>query len=94
MAGTRQILQRRQAAENINKITHTMETVSSVRYRRYYRMWLEGIDFYDALAQLAYLVITAQKSIEHPLMTENDLESRFPIPKQTHGVTQSHAVCR
>ncbi len=72
MAGTRQILQRRRAAENINKITHTMETVSSVRYRRYYRMWLEGIDFYDALAQLAYLVITAQESIAHPLMTEND----------------------
>jgi F-type H+-transporting ATPase subunit gamma len=48
-----------------------METVSAVRYRQYYKKWLESIDFYDSLAQLAYLVVTAEKSIEHPLMQDN-----------------------
>ena len=71
MASTRQILQRRCAAENIGKVTHTMETVSAVRYRQYYRTWAESQEFYDVLAQLAYLVVTAEKTIDHPLMLEN-----------------------
>ena len=71
MAGTRQILQRRQAAENIGKVTHTMETVSAVRYRQYYRRWVQGLDFYDALAELAYLMVAAEQTIEHPLMLTN-----------------------
>ena len=71
MAGTRQILQRRGAAENISKVTHTMETVSAVRYRQYYKRWSEGTAFYDILAQLAYLVVTAEETIEHPLMLDN-----------------------
>ena len=72
MAGTRQILQRCRATENISKVTGTMETVSAVRYRKYYKKWLESIDFYDSLAQLAYLVVTAEKTIDHPLMYGND----------------------
>jgi len=71
MASTRQILQRRAAAANIGKVTHTMETISAVRYRQYYRRWLQSQEFYDALAQLAYLLVTAEKTIEHPLMLEN-----------------------
>jgi F-type H+-transporting ATPase subunit gamma len=71
MAGTRQILQRRDAAENISKVTHTMETVSAVRYRQYYKSWSDGTAFYDALAQLAYLVVTAEEAIPHPLMLDN-----------------------
>ena len=71
MASTRQILQRRTAAENIGKVTHTMETVSAVRYRQYYRTWAESQEFYDVLAQLAYLVVTAEETIDHPLMLEN-----------------------
>ena len=45
-----------------------METISAVRYRQYYNQWAEGLAFYDTLAQLAYLMVTAQKRIEHPLM--------------------------
>ena len=68
MANTRQILLRRNAAANISKVTSTMETISAVRYRQYYNQWAEGIGFYDTLAQLAYLVVTGQAQIEHPLM--------------------------
>ena len=68
MANTRQILLRRNAAANISKVTGTMETISAVRYRQYYNQWAEGLAFYDTLAQLAYLMVTAQTKIEHPLM--------------------------
>lgn len=47
-----------------------METISSVRYRQYYNQWAEGLAFYDMLAQLAYLMVTAQSKIEHPLLDE------------------------
>ena len=68
MANTRQILLRRNAAANISKVTSTMETISAVRYRQYYNQWAEGVGFYDTLAQLAYLMVTGQAQIEHPLM--------------------------
>ena len=68
MANTRQILLRRNAAANISKVTGTMETISAVRYRQYYNQWAEGIGFYDTLAQMAYLMVTAQTQISHPLM--------------------------
>lgn len=68
MANTRQILKRRNAAAEISKVTGTMETISAVRYRQYYHQWSEGIAFYDSLAQLAYLMVTAQTQIQHPLM--------------------------
>ncbi|MFZ9011070.1 MAG: hypothetical protein ACO20W_04160, partial [Anaerohalosphaeraceae bacterium] len=67
MANTRKILQHRNAAANISKVTGTMETISAVRYRQYYNQWAEGLGFYDTLAQLAYLMVTAQTRIEHPL---------------------------
>lgn len=72
MATIRQILQRRTATANIAKVTHTMETVSAVKYRRLYKKWSDSIAFYDALAQLAYLIITAEETITHPLMLDND----------------------
>jgi F-type H+-transporting ATPase subunit gamma len=68
MANSRQILSRRRAAENISKVTGTMETISAVRYRQYYQQWAQGLAFYDALAQLAYLMVTAETPIVHPLM--------------------------
>ena len=79
MAGTRQILQRFKATENISKVTGTMETVSAVRYRQLFNTWRESIDFYDALAQLAYLVVTAEKTIDHPLMHTNDVKTNAII---------------
>jgi F-type H+-transporting ATPase subunit gamma len=71
MAGTRQILQRRLAAQNISKVTHTMETISSVRYRQYYRMWLEGLEYFNAMAQLSYIIASAHPPILHPLLHTN-----------------------
>ena len=72
MAGTRQILERRRAVEDIGKVTHTMETVSAVRYQQYYKRWAGGEQFYDSLAQLAYLIVAAEQTIEHPLMLDNE----------------------
>ena len=71
MAATRQILDRLRAVRDIGKVTHTMETVSAVRYQQYYKKWTGGEQFYDTLAQLAYLIVTAEKTIEHPLMLDN-----------------------
>lgn len=45
-----------------------METISAVRYRQYYHQWAEGLAFYDALAQMAYLMVTAEHPIDHPLL--------------------------
>lgn len=78
MAHTRQILGRRRAAQNISKVTSTMETISAVRYRQYYHQWAQGLAFYDALAQLAYLMVTAETPIEHPLMK--------PSPSKTNAL--------
>lgn len=77
MANTRHILLRRNAAANISKVTSTMETISSVRYRQYYNQWAEGLAFYDMLAQLAYLMVTAQSKIEHPLLDEPKIRSKI-----------------
>ena len=72
MAGTRQITNRLRAAQNIRKVTHTMETISAARYRQYYSTWRNGRGFYDSLATMAYLVVTAKEAIDHPLMSDND----------------------
>lgn len=79
MAHTRQILQRRKAAGNISKVTGTMETIAAVRYRQYYNQWVQGIDYFDALAQLAYLMITAEQTIDHPLMQTNTSKTNAVI---------------
>ncbi|OHB56530.1 MAG: ATP synthase F1 subunit gamma [Planctomycetes bacterium GWF2_50_10] len=72
MAGTRQILQRRKAVANIAKVTRTMEMISTSRYKNYYNRWFAGLDFYDSLAQAAYLLLTSSVPVEHPLMKENN----------------------
>jgi F-type H+-transporting ATPase subunit gamma len=71
MANTRQIQRRRKAAMNISKVTGTMETIAAVRYRHYYNQWVAGVEYFDALAQLAYLMVTAEKTIDHPLIKTN-----------------------
>jgi F-type H+-transporting ATPase subunit gamma len=79
MANSRQILGRRRAAENISKVTGTMETISAVRYRQYYHQWAQGLAFYDSLAQLAYLMVTAEHGIVHPLMDPSQSRSNSLI---------------
>ncbi|RPI58008.1 MAG: hypothetical protein EHM48_10675, partial [Planctomycetaceae bacterium] len=68
MANTRQIQRRQKAAMNISKVTSTMEAIAAVRYRQYYNQWTQGVEYFDSLAQLAYLMVTAEESIGHPLM--------------------------
>lgn len=71
MAGTRQILQRRKAVENIRRITRTMEMISTARYKSYFNKRIAVVDYHDALARMGYLLITSQKPIDHPLLKEN-----------------------
>ncbi len=71
MANTRHILGRKKAATNISKVTSTMETIAAVRYRQYYNQWIQGVEYFDALAQLAYLMITASEGIKHPVILQN-----------------------
>ena len=72
MAGIRQIQQRKRAVTNICKVTRTMEMISTSRYRGYYESWQQGQRFYNSLAQMAYLLVTADKPIEHDLLKDND----------------------
>jgi F-type H+-transporting ATPase subunit gamma len=71
MANTRQLLLRRRAVTNIRKITRTMEMISTARYKAYSARWRAITDFYDALAQMAYLLITSYEPVDHPLTREN-----------------------
>jgi len=71
MAGTRQILQRRKAVENIRRITRTMEMISTAKYKFYFNKRVAVVDFHDALARAGYLLVTSPKPIEHPLLKEN-----------------------
>jgi F-type H+-transporting ATPase subunit gamma len=79
MANTRLIQRRRKAAMNISKVTGTMETIAAVRYRQYYNQWVQGIEYFDALAQLAYLMVTAEQTIGHPLMKTNTSKTNAVI---------------
>jgi F-type H+-transporting ATPase subunit gamma len=72
MAGTRQILHRRKAVENIRRITRTMEMISTARYKSYFNKRVAVVDYHDALARMGYLLVTSQKPIEHPLLKENN----------------------
>jgi F-type H+-transporting ATPase subunit gamma len=47
-----------------------MEMISTARYKSYYNRWAASADFYDSLAQTAYLLLTSQEPIDHPLMKE------------------------
>jgi F-type H+-transporting ATPase subunit gamma len=47
-----------------------MEMISTSRYKSYYNRWTASTAFYDSLAQAAYLLVTSQEPIDHPLMKE------------------------
>jgi len=71
MPGTRQILQRLRAVENIGRVTRTMEMISTAKYRAYHNRRTAVVDYHDALARAGYLLVTPQVPIEHPLLKEN-----------------------
>jgi F-type H+-transporting ATPase subunit gamma len=71
MAQVREILGRRKAVNNICRITRTMEMMSTAKYKAIHERWIETTDFFDALAQAAFLLLTAKQPVEHPLLRDN-----------------------
>ena len=71
MPGTRQILSRLRAAENIGRLTRTMEMISTAKYRAYQNRRTSAVEYHDALARAGYLLVTPQVPIEHQLLKEN-----------------------
>ncbi len=71
MAGVRQIFYRRRAAENICRITRTMGIISTAKYKYYLNKRLSVVDYHTTLARMAYLLLTSEKPIEHPVLKIN-----------------------
>jgi F-type H+-transporting ATPase subunit gamma len=71
MASTRQIFLRRKAIDTIARMTRTLEMISSARYKAYSSRWALTGAYRDALARIAYLLATAQKPLNHPLLKQN-----------------------
>ncbi len=70
MAAIRQILQRKKAAQNICRITKTMEMISTARFKSYNRLWQTESDYHNALARAGYLMATGEAALTHPLLGE------------------------
>lgn len=71
MIGTRQILHRRKAIDNIRKMTRTMEMISTTRYKYYHNRRIAAEDYHNALARAGYLLVTSHKLLDHALLKEN-----------------------
>ena len=71
MAATRQILLRRKAAQNICRITRTMEMISTAKFKSYHNLWQSISNYHNALARAGYLMVTTDGALEHPLLKEN-----------------------
>jgi F-type H+-transporting ATPase subunit gamma len=71
MASIRQIFVRRKAVDSIRRMTRTLEMVSTARYKTYAGRWALVEQYRDALATICYLMATAERPLEHPLLKEN-----------------------
>jgi F-type H+-transporting ATPase subunit gamma len=71
MSSIRQIFLRRKAIDSIARMTRTLEMISSARYKAYSSRWALTGAYRDALARIAYLLATAPKPLNHPLLKEN-----------------------
>jgi F-type H+-transporting ATPase subunit gamma len=71
MASIRQIFLRRKAIDSIARMTRTLEMISSARYKAYSSRWALTGAYQDALARVAYLLATAPRPLEHPLLKDN-----------------------
>lgn len=73
MPNTRQILKRRRTAQNIRKITRTMEMVATVRFRRVSDPAVQRQAYADQLARLVYALSNATEAEgHHPLLARHD----------------------
>jgi F-type H+-transporting ATPase subunit gamma len=48
-----------------------MEMMSTAKYKAYREKLSDTVDFYDALAQAAFLLISSPEPLKHPLLEEN-----------------------
>ena len=64
MASVRQILSRLRAITNICRITRTMEMMSTAKYKAYRERLSDTVDFYDALAQAAFLLFSSYRACQ------------------------------
>ena len=71
MAGIRQIFYRRRAVDNICRITRTMGIISTAKYKFYLNKRSAIVDYHNSLARAAYLLLTSEKPIEHPVLKIN-----------------------
>ena len=71
MASIRQIFVRRKAVDSIARMTRTLEMISTARYKAYSGRWALTEGYRDALARIGYLLATAERPLEHPLLKEN-----------------------
>ena len=61
-----------------------METIAAVRYRQYYNQWSQGTEYFDSLARLAYLMVTASEGLKHPLIRPNKSKTQAIIAIGSH----------
>lgn len=71
MASIRQIFLHRKAIDSIARMTRTLEMISSARYKAYSGRWALTGEYRDALARIAYLLTTAEKPPDHPVLRQN-----------------------
>jgi len=71
MAAIRQILRRRKAAQNICRITRTMEMISTSKFKSYHNLWQSISEYHNAIARAGYLMVTTENALQHPLLREN-----------------------
>jgi F-type H+-transporting ATPase subunit gamma len=73
MAKARAIIKRRQAVQNIRKITRTMELIATARFKKALDRAVEAEAFTRKIAELvADLGETAQGEVSHPLLQPHD----------------------
>lgn len=76
MKGIREIDQRRKAAQNIGRLTRTMQVVSTARFKTLHRQRTAEVDYIEALAQAGYLLVGSEASVDHPLFKTNNSGKR------------------
>src|ERR1700675_4619003 len=89
MAKTRALVKRRQAVQNIRKITRTMELIATARFKKAMDRASEAEAFTRKIAELAANVSASATDVTHPL-----LEKRAEIKNERLLVlTSNRGLC-
>lgn len=79
MANRRMLVKRRQAAQNIRKITRTMQLIATARFQAAHQRAVAGQPYAEKLAEMVADLGRAAKGIDHPLMKTNDEIDRSSV---------------